>query len=160
MGVTATIASTMATIETLTDGGIATSNNTVTHNRYDQSHALNSGTSVPITKCAFFLGALDTGAATIDLTALVSTNAAVISASGLKVQGFRVKNLGANAMTFEVGDSNGYELAGAAFSVTLAQGQHFQFFGNDAAPDVSGTAKTIDVSGTGSQTFECSILVG
>ena len=160
MSVTATIASSMPTIETLTDGAISTSNNTVTFNAYDESNALTSGTTPPITKCAFFLGTLSTGALSINLAALSGANGATVDGTGLKVQAFRVKNLGANTMTFTVGASNGYDLAGAGFSVALAQNQWFMFYGNDAAPDIASGDRTLDVAGTGSQTFECSILMG
>jgi hypothetical protein len=150
----------MSTVETIADGDISTSLNTVTHNAFDESNALNSGTTPPITKCAFFLGALTTGAKTIDFTSLESTNGAIISGSGLKVQAIRFKNLGENAMTFTFGAANPYLLAGADWKVTLAQNQHVTFYGNNATPDISGSAKNIDVAGTGSQTFECSILMG
>ena len=159
MAITTTIASSINTVETLADGSIG-SNNTVTHTGYDESNALNGGTTPPATVCAFFLGALAAGAKTIDLTALSGTNGATVSGTGLKVQAFRVKNLGANAMTFTVGASNGYELAGAGWKLILASGQYAMIYGNDATPDVAAGAKTIDVSGTGTQTFECSIILG
>lgn len=160
MAVTATIVRSMATIETFSEGSVASSNATITHNGYDESNALTSATTPPITKCAFFLGTLTAGALTIDLTALTGTNGGTVDGSGLKVQAIHLKNLGANAMTFAVGASNGYDLAGSGFSVTLAQNQDFLFYGNDATPDIGASDKTIDVSGTGSQTFECSILLG
>ena len=92
-------------------------------------------------------------------SACIGTND-TIDGTGLKVQAFRVKNLGANTMTFTVGASNGYDLAGAGFSVALAQNQHFTLYGNDATPDIASGDRTIDVAGTGSQTFECSIVMG
>lgn len=160
MSVSTTITSNITTVETLTDGDIGSTNNTVTHNQFDSSSVVNGTSTVPATKCAYFTGALAAGAKTIDLTALASTNGAVISGSGLKVQAFKVKNLGANAMTFTDGASNGYELAGDGWKLILASGQYAMIYGNDAAPDIDGTHKTIDVSGTGTQTFECSIVMG
>lgn len=160
MAVTSTIVRSMATIETLADGDIASTNNTVTHNAYDESSALTSATTPPITKCAFFLGTLVAGALTIDLQALSGTNGATVDGTGLKVQAFHVKNLGANSMTFTFGSADPYALMGATWLITLAPGQDFLHYGNDATPDIGNSTHKIDVTGTLVQTFECSILMG
>ena len=160
MSVTSTISLAMPAIHTLTSAAVASANNTVTLNAYDESHALSGTTTPPITTPAYFLATLVDGALTIDLTALSGTNGATVSGSGLKVQALHVKNLGANALTIGEGVANGYELAGNAWTCILAQNQEVMFYLNDAAPDIDGTHKNIDLAGTTTQTSEWSILMG
>lgn len=163
MSVTVSYASTVTTAEVLETNVVAAASNavkTVTHTGYNSSATLNSGSTPPATKCAYFLQALSGGAATIDLTSLTGTNGATVNTNGLKVQVFKAKNMGSNVMTFSEGASNGYELAGNGWTVAVQPGQEFLFYGYDATPDVGGSAKTIDIAGTGSQTAQISIVAG
>jgi nitrogen fixation protein FixH len=164
MSVAVTYASTVTTVETLATNVPAASSNgkAVTHNGYNSSQSLTGTTAVPVTKCAYFSKALSSGAGTIDLTALTGTNGATVDLTGLKVQVAKFKNPAANAnpITVTFGASNAYLLGGSAFKWILSPGQEITIFGNDAAPDVSSTAKNIDISGTGAQALECSIVAG
>jgi hypothetical protein len=74
------------------------------------------------------------------------------------VQFIRIKNLGAAAMTFAEGASNG--LALACGSIVVPAGGIVQFFLNDAAPDIAAADRTIDVTGTGTDTAEVTIIAG
>lgn len=141
-------------------GSAADAKRTVTHDQYNESGTITGATTPPATQCAHFLLTLSSGAGTIDLRNLSGTNGAVVDLNGLKVQLLRIKNLGANPMTFVPGASNGIDLLGGSSSVTVPPGGVFQFFFNDQAPDVAAADKTIDVTGTGAQTAEISIVAG
>lgn len=143
-------------------GSAADSKRTVTHDQYDESFTLNSGSTAPATKVAEFLATLSVGALTIDLTALDGTNGATVDGSGLKVQIVRVKNLGANNLTIAKGASNGYFIFGLTGStVTVPPNGIVQFYGADSLPDIAnGSADTIDLTGTGSQTSEWTLIMG
>ena len=148
--ITETVGSTPAVSST------TASNANLVHNQYNDGGTLNGSTTPPVTKTASFHQALSGDSATIDLTALVGSNAGAVSGSGLKVQWIKFKAVVAagtnnsNVINIAVGASNGYELMGANFDVALQPGQMFAFYGNDAAPDVSGTDLAIDLAGTGS----------
>lgn len=146
--------------ETLASNVDGASSPTILHSSFDDSATLTSSTTPPVTKCVVKICTLTAGAFTIDLTTITGTNGLAQDSTNLKVQYFRVKNLGANTMTFTVGASNGYNLAGAGFSVALEQNQWFVLFGNDATPDVAAADRTIDVAGTGTQTFELTLVTG
>lgn len=127
---------------------------------YSDETTLNASSTVPATKSALFSQALSSGTATIDLTALDGITGTV-DCTGLKVQVFKIKNpVGNAALTVSEGASNGYELMGNAFTAILLAGQHLTFYGNDATPDVGASAKNIDLSGTGSETCEITVVAG
>lgn len=161
MSVSAKVTMQCKVIETLSDTSLASSDNTVTHNSFGvQGTVIKSDTTPPATKVSAGVVALSAGAKSLDLTALTGTNGATVDATGLKLQVWMLKNLGANAMTFSEGASNGYAALGAAFSFILLQNQLAQFYLNDAAPDVAAGDKTIDVAGTGTQTFQNVMVFG
>jgi hypothetical protein len=164
MAVSCVYALTMTVTETLSGStvpALSASNNSLIHSGYNKSGTLNASSTAPATKCAHVLQALTAGAATIDLTAVQGTQGNV-TFSGLKIQLFRATATtgNANVLTLTEGASNGYELAGNTWKVGLLSGQSFMFFGNDGAPDVGGSAKDIDLAGTGSQSVEISIVGG
>lgn len=141
--------------EVLSDDSLSTSAKSVQHTQFDESV-----TPSPATMTSQKVYTLSTGAATIDLRALYGAGGSVQDANGLKVQGIFLKNLGANVMTFTAGASNGYEIFGASGSVAIQPGAFLAMSFNDGSPDVAAGDKTIDVAGTGSQTFECAIILG
>lgn len=151
-------------VETLTTNmpAAAAGNRKITHNGYNSSANLTANSTPPVTLVAAFEKALSSGTATIDLTALVGTNGATVNGNGLKVQVIKIrgKTGNANPITIAVGASNGYQLAGADFSAAVAAGQEFVFYGNEATPDIGGSAKTLDLTGTGAQAVECIIVMG
>lgn len=132
----------------------------VTHNVFDFSTSLNDATTVPVTKVSAQVITLSSGAAVLDLTALTGINGGTVNATGLKLQVWKLKNLGANTMTFSNGASNSYGALGTTYSFVLASGQRAMFFFNEAAPDVASNAKNIAVAGTGSQTFQNEMIFG
>lgn len=167
MSVTVTYAATMTVAEIIGNntGSAADASRTVTHSNYNQSATLNSSSTPPVTKCAHFLLTLSSGTATIDLTALTGTNGASTDGSGLKVQIVRIKNLGANIMTFYEGASNGHNMfsidSGSGVGGQVVHpGGHIMLYSKDNGDDISGSTKTWDVAGTGSQTAEVSIVMG
>jgi aspartokinase len=160
MAVQLSYAGTAKIQETLASGVDGAGTPTILHSSFDDQGTLTASTTPPVTKCVVKVIALSAGAATIDLTTITGTNGLVQDSTGLKVQYFRVKNLGANTMTFTVGASNGYNLAGATFNVPLEQNQWFILYGNDATPDVAAGDRTIDVAGTAAQTFELTLVTG
>jgi len=165
MTVTATYKSEITAVETI-DGTAApfaaSSDKTITHNGLNTNLTLASNSSQPVTTQVSSEVALVSGAKTLDLTALVGTNSGAISFSGLKVQlaKFKNKSTNANTITLTIGASNGYALLGAGWEITLQPGQEATFFLNEQAPDVGGSAKTIDVTGTGSQVLQMQLVAG
>lgn len=136
------------------------SNPTIYLSAFDDTYQLDASTTPPVTKCVVDVIPLVAGAYTIDLTTIQGTNGTAQDMTGLKVQFFRFKNLGANDMTITFGASNPYNLLGSAFVVVVKAGQQFMFYGNDATPDVGAGAKNIDVTGTLVQEFELTIVAG
>lgn len=153
--VTETVGSTPATASSGSDA-------TLVHNQFNKTATLNASSTPPATKHAAFEKALVAGAGTIDLTALPGTNNGSVDGTGLKVQVAYIKAKAANGnpILIEVGASNGYELAGADFSVSLQPGQEFLFFGNDATPDVASGDKILDLTGTGTDGLQVEIVLG
>jgi hypothetical protein len=159
MGVSAQVVMKCAVTETFTDDSLS-GDTTLKHSAFDFSSTIKSDTTVPATKVSASVMALSTGAKSIDLTSLPGANGATITALGLKLQVWKIKNLGAAAMTFSEGASNGYAALGAAFSFILLQNQQAMFYLADSAPDVASGDRTIDVAGTGSQTFQNIMVFG
>ena len=153
------VATVMETLESNV-AGAAAGNRVVTLNQYNSSAQLDANTTPPVTKTAVFLATLSGGALTLDLTALTGTNGIAVDGTGLKVQLFKIKNKGANNLTVKFGASNPYNLLGASWTMILAQNQEISFYGNDASPDISSSAKNIDLSGTTTQTSEVVIVMG
>lgn len=128
------------------------------------SLTLNATSTPAVTKVSAASYTLSSGAATIDLTSLSGVGGTV-DATGLKLQGMLFKNRAGNApITITAGASNGYLLFGTSGSVVLSahasrDGQ-LCILNPEGLPDVSGTAKTIDVAGTGSQVFDAVFLFG
>lgn len=145
------------------DTGISSSasDNTVRHNVINTFQTLNASSTVPVTKMIWVNQALSGGAKTIDLTALTGTNGATVDFTGLKVQVAKFKNPSGNAaMTVKFGGTNPYNLLGASWTLILLADQEITLYLADAAPDVAGGAKTIDLSGTGSEVLEVQLFAG
>jgi hypothetical protein len=147
----------MSPQETLTGADGATSP-VVTFDAFNTRGRLTASSTPPATKVICKTIALSGGAYTLDLTTETGTNGSAIAGTGLRVQLIRVTNLGANAMTFSEGASNGLALACGTFIVPA--GGTVQMFLNDAAPDIASGDRTIDVAGTGSQQFQLTVILG
>lgn len=150
------------TLDSTTTPSSTGTGNRVTHTAFDEEVTLNATSTPPATKWAGFIVTLTAGAATIDLTALTGTNGVTVNGTGLKPQAVRIKNLGANVMTFKKGAANGHNLFTATDGTVIQPGGHDQTFTNDSATidDIDATHKTWGVTGTGTQTAEVSILLG
>lgn len=158
MAVSVAYAFNMTVTETLEAGVPGAENPRIVHSGYNESGTINSASTPPATKHAQFLQALTAGAATINLAALIGTNGATVDGTGLRLQMIRVKNLGANSMTFSEGASNG--IAAGCLPFTVPAGGIVQFYLNDASPDIASGDRTIDIAGTTTQTAEISIVMG
>jgi len=142
-----------------------TVDNTILVNTYNQTGTLTASSSVPATKQATFALAMSGGSGSIDLTALPGLDSnQTVDGTGLKVQLMLLLNpsSNANSITVAKGGSNGYGLdaAGTAWTETLSPGQWRMIGGNDVAPDVASGARILDVTGTGSQVLDVSIVLG
>jgi hypothetical protein len=162
MSIAVSYAATVTVVETLPNntGSAAAANRVVTHAEYNEVASLGAASTPPATLVSEFLLTLSVGAATIDLRTLTGTNGAVVDGNGLKVQIVRIKNLGANNMTFKGGAANPHNM----FTVTTGQvvfpGAHIMIYSNDNGDDIDATHKEWDVSGTASQTAEVTIIMG
>lgn len=127
---------------------------------------LGTGTSPAVSKKANFKVTLTAGAAVIDLTALPDV-AGNQNFSGLKVQAIKFRNLSANAITVGKGASNGLGLlaSDAAWTIPIppalagVPGEVVLVL-PEGTPDVDSTHKTIDVTGTGTDVLNCTIVGG
>jgi hypothetical protein len=144
------------TVETFTAEG--STSPYIVHEAFDESGTLDATSTPPATKVLSKTIALTAGAYTIDLTTETGTAGVAIAGTGLRVQLIRIKNLGANAMTFSEGASNG--LALACGDIVVPAGGITQIFLNDASPDIAAGDRTIDVAGTLVQTFELTVILG
>lgn len=147
----------MTARETLISGVPDVPSSIISHTGYNETAVLNATSTPPATEYAAFLLTLSSGAATINLASLTGANG-TIDGTGLRVQMIRIKNLGANAMTFSEGASNGIALA--CGTIVVPPGGIDQKLLNDAAPNIASGDRTIDVAGTGAQTAEITLLLG
>jgi hypothetical protein len=141
--------------EVLDDDTLSATAKSVQHTLFDES-----ATPSPATIFSGDVYALSTGAKTIDLRTAYTVGGGSADGNGLKVQGFFFKNLGANPMTITVGASNGYTILGTAGLAIVPPSGWLAAYHADASADVSDSVKTIDVSGTASQTFEFAVIMG
>ena len=161
MSLSLTYAANLTAVETLegnTDG-IAASSRRVTWSAFDNAGTYTGTTVPPVTKIGAKTAALVAGALTIDLTALTGwgANGANVDGTGLKLQFFRVRNLGAADMTFATGGTSGYNFGGP---FTVKAGCEVLFKFNDNLPDVAAGVKNIGVTGTGTDTAEVTLVLG
>jgi hypothetical protein len=134
----------------------------IVHNAFNTNLSLNGTSSPPVTKVVATQKALAAGVGTLDLTALVGTNGAVVDLSTLKVQAVKFRNpsTNANAITVTFGAANPYLLGGAAWKFILEPGMEIVVYGNDKTPDVDSTHKNIDLAGTLVQALDVVIVAG
>jgi hypothetical protein len=132
-------------------------------NQLAENITLNGDSSPAASEHAEFQKAMVSGAGTIDLTAMPGkTVNETINGTGLKVQmaKFRALATNANPITIVKGASNGYALLGASMNVTLLPGQSQTLNLDGAAPTIGSGAKTLDISGTGTQVLEVELVMG
>lgn len=131
-------------------------------NKINSEYNLNSSTSPDAELVYMGLQSLSGGALTIDLTALTDSEGNTIASTGKKVRAILAKGTSTNAgaITIAVGASNGYELGGSAFSVDIDASDWFLAFFGTHAPDIAAGAKTLDCSGTTTESFKLIIVFG
>lgn len=138
----------------------------VLYDGFDSSHELTGATTPAVDTPAFAEITLTAGAATLDLTAVACLDGTIKDFTGKKIRAikFRVKAANAGAFTIAKGASNGYTGFGSAFSVTLPAnaggGAWVQFYDAGVGTAVSGSVKTLDITGTGTQVLQVAILGG
>ena len=160
MSIAASVKTQITTVETLEENVADVAAPALSHTGHNTAQTFGAATTPPGTKCSYELCALSEAAKTVDLTDLTGSNGAAIDGSGLRVQAIKIKHLGDNPLTVEEGDTNGYDGFGASFLVILEKDAEITLIPQDAGADISGTNKTLDFSGTGSETFELSLILG
>ena len=149
--------------ETLSYPALASNTPPLQWSGFNLNKKLGESTTPPAVKHAEFVKALSGGAATIDLTSLTGQKGEAVTFSGLKVQAILLKNDAANGtITVSKGASNGYGLdaGGADFDIPVAPGAALVMYFDDELPDVSGSAKTLDLAGTGTQSLQVALAAG
>lgn len=141
--------------ETLT-GVDGASNPDVVHDAFNETARLTASSTVPFTKIIEKVITLTAGAYTLDLTTETGTNGVAVNGTGLKIRLLRMKPLGANNFSVATGASNGYTIGSRTAYVG---GVDMAYFAN-ALGAIGGSAKTLDFTGTGSQTCEVTIWMG
>lgn len=161
MSVRATLIQQLTLHETLSTGVPASPAPTITHSAFNRSLSLTATTTPAVTKCVALSGNLTAGAATIDLTSMTGANGTV-TFSGLRVQGLYFENRSSsNAMIIKDGASNGYLVFGdSSGQVTLGPGGSILLYAADYPSDVSGSVKTIDLTGTGTDAYYLEMVAG
>jgi len=125
---------------------------------------LNASSTVPATMVWSDERTLAGASETLDFTALARSPLANVDATGLKLQLMLLKAAEGNnvaGLLFDVGATNGYNLLGNANGqVLLHPGAAILQFEPDKLPDVSGTEKTIDISGTAADEYGILLVFG
>lgn len=134
----------------------------LTYSNWNTSKLLSGATTPPVTATVNFQQALSTGAATIDLTAVPGANGVSQSLTGLKPRFIKLQNPATNAnnITVAKGASNGYTPSGSAFSVTIVPGGELLMDLGANGLAIGSGAKTLDLTGTGSQALNVQIVAG
>jgi hypothetical protein len=139
-------------------------NPTITHTGDTPSGTLTADTTVPVTKTYSDTLLLSGGTAKIDLTSLPGPLSTTITFAGLKVQLCKIACPSTNTggITFDVGTNNGANLFGADNasdeSIEVMPGATHQFYVPDKLENVDATHCEIDVTGTGTESFN--IILG
>jgi hypothetical protein len=162
MAITAKYALLLDVEETLAMGLDLADDPTAKHTIPGSFGSLVATTTVPATKVISDTRSLTAGADTIDLTNMGGPYNTTVTFAALKVQLLKIKADATNSdpIVFDKGASNGYELFGDANGqITLDAGCEALFFFNESLADVSGSAKTIDVSSVDTNASYSIILV-
>ena len=153
----------VTTVETISSGVPAAAGSAdITHSGYDTSATLTPTSTPAADTVAYEQFALSAGAATIDLTSLVGPGGAAVTLNGKKVRLIRFSNpsTNANSITVAKGAANGYTGLGSSFSVTVPPGGDVTFYDGGGGVAVDATHKTLDLTGTGSQVLNVSVVGG
>lgn len=149
-------------IETLDTGVDAVTSPDVVHSSFNLNDgALNASSTPPVSMTSYQTYTLSGGAFIIDLRALLGVNDESQDAVGLKLQTIIIRNpSGNNPITIGEGSTNGYPIWGAGNDVIYPAGTNQGTKFSDSLPDVAAGDKTIDIAGTGTETFSVGITLG
>lgn len=165
MSVSVTYTAALTIRETLTDNVPAAveTKRLVTHDQFNKTSTIDSGTSPAGTLSATFEQALTAGTATIDLTALVGTNDIAVDGTGLRVQAIRLVCKTANTSPVSIGEgaANGYDGFGSSFLLGLPADGNFLIETQGGGAVIGGANKTLDLASSDVDAIvEISILLG
>lgn len=154
--------SVVETLETQIDGA---ANPAVTFDDFNASYYLDgagTGGTPVVTKKASFIQALTAGVATIDMTSLPATGGGTFSAAGLRLIEMLLHNPTTNAglINFAPGAANPLPLFGTGNDIDIHLGARLHWHSNNQGVDISGTVKTIDLAGTGTDVLWCLFVFG
>ena len=144
----------------------AVGQNSVALTAFNAQVALNSASATPVTVTCFMTATLVAGALVVDLTAAPkSIGSGTQDLTGKKLIGLILNNpAGNHAVTIGPDATNGYQLFGGTNTVTVPAGTsvvtRLQLYFGTALPAVGGSAKRIDLSGTGTESFQLGMLFG
>ncbi len=155
----------LTVVETFTGPFVSPGDATATFSELNQSETLTASTSVPVTKWAGYELTLSGGTDTINLASLPGITAEeTVVGTGLKVQAilYRNKSTNANKITLTKGGSSGYGFcaSGDSWTDVLSPGQYTLKGNEEAAPDIAGGARNIDVTGTVGQILQIILALG
>jgi hypothetical protein len=162
MTMTATYALQLTVVETLDTQVEGASNPDITHNAFNINGILTDQTASPVTHVLVDEATLSGTTQDYDLTAYTGTGGGTKDATGLKVQGWIIKNLDdTNIITFQQGATNPYPICGATSDIiTIQPGGARMLMEFDKLPEVSSTVKTIRVTGTDTKQFQIIVVMG
>lgn len=149
-------------VETLDTGVDAAPSPNVSHSSFNLTNTiLNSASTPPVTVASYQTYALVAGALTIDLQALLGVNDEVQDATGLKLQTIIIRNPSGNSkITIGEGAVNGYPIFGAANDLEVPADSEVGMKFADTLADVASADSEIDISGTGTESFDVGICLG
>ncbi len=163
MSIRATIVGQITCQETLDTGVDASTTPTIAHNAFNFSHTVNATTTITGTKISADNQALTAGAYTLDLTACAKSGGTTQTLTGLKMRAylFRAPLTNTGVIVITKGASNGLTVGGTAlWKEALQPGDKVVKWLDDGGETIDGTHKTLDVTGTGAETFDYEIIVG
>jgi hypothetical protein len=121
---------------------------------------LSATSTPPVTQAWEGVVTCTAGAATLDLTALVTTGLANINATGLKLVAMKIQAVSTNVnpITVKTGVSNGYADIGTGIPLKTAGNESLTVYRGASAVDA--THKTIDFVATGTEAVNIILVFG
>lgn len=147
--------------ETLSTQVAGISQPRMTHDNFGKSVTLNSASTPAAAYVASGTQALTAGSYTLDLTSLPATGGGTQSFSTKKLCGYLFDNPSTNSGTFTItkGASNGHTI-GTNWKETIAPGQAVLKYMYTGGETIDATHKTLDVTGTGTESFNFRLVAG
>jgi len=154
----------MTAVETLAAGVDAIQSPTFNHSQFNQSgKTLNATSTPPVSVASYQEYALVAGALTVDFTALLGINDAVVTANTLDMVTLILINpSGNNTLTMAPGAANDYQwMSTHSFVLPGSANQdNWVAFSIDGLGAVGATDKTLDFTGTLVETFKLGVTFG